>query len=139
MPGFVNTGLNLVHVDDVAAGHLSALRHGRIGERYVLGGENVMLADMLGAIAGLVGRTPPRWQIPRTLLFPFAAMSEGLAYITGKEPFATVVGLRMAKHPMFFSSAKARQELDYRPRPYREALGEAIDWFRRHGYIAAHR
>ena len=135
MPGFVDTGLNLVHVDDVAAGHVAALCQGRIGERYILGGQNVSLAQMLGDIARLVGRSPPRLRIPRGLLFPLAFAAEAAAQVTGREPFATVSGLRMAKYRMYFTSAKAERELGYRARPYDEALADAIDWFRRAGYL----
>jgi dihydroflavonol-4-reductase len=135
MPGFVDTGLNLVHVDDVAAGHVAALCQGRIGERYILGGQNVSLAQMLGDIARLVGRSPPRLRIPRGLLFPLAFAAEAAAQVTGREPFATVSGLRMAKHRMYFTSAKAERELGYRARPYDQALADAIDWFRRAGYL----
>jgi dihydroflavonol-4-reductase len=135
MPGFVDTGLNLVHVDDVAAGHVAALRQGRIGERYILGGQNVSLGQMLADIAQLVGRSPPRLRIPRTVLFPLAFAAEALAQATGREPFATVNGLRMAKYHMYFTSAKAERELGYRARPYGEALADAIDWFRRAGYL----
>jgi dihydroflavonol-4-reductase len=135
MPGFVDTGLNLVHVDDVAAGHVAALRQGRIGERYILGGQNVTLAQMLADIARLVGRSPPRLRIPRGLLFPLALAAEAAAQVTGREPFATVSGLRMAKYHMYFTSAKAERELGYRARPYGEALADAIEWFGRAGYL----
>jgi hypothetical protein len=110
MPAFVDTGLNLVHVDDVAAGHLAALRRGRIGERYVLGGENVLLSAMLADIAGLVGRRPPRLQLPRQLIYPLAVGAEALARLTGRTPFVTRDGLRMARHKMFFTDVKARRE-----------------------------
>ncbi len=83
MPGFLDTGLNLVHVDDVADGHLAALKHGDIGERYILGGENVLLADMLADIASLVGRRPPRWRIPRAVVIPVAYAAEATARLTG--------------------------------------------------------
>ncbi len=135
MPGYIDTGLNLVHVDDVAAGHLAALQRGRIGERYILGGQNVPLRDMLGEIAHRVGRRPPRLRLPRTMMFPIAYGAEALALITGREPFVTTTGLRLAKDRMFFSSAKAERELDYRARPYGEAIGDAIDWFRARGYL----
>jgi dihydroflavonol-4-reductase len=135
MPGFVDTGLNLVHVDDVAAGHLAALGKGRIGERYILGGQNVLLRDMLGEIARYVGRTPPRLRLPRRLLFPIAYGAEALARFSGKEPFVTVTGLRLAKEHMYFTSQKAERELDYRARPYTQAIGEAIDWFRQRHYL----
>src|SRR5437867_7300764 len=135
IPGFVDTGLNLVHVDDVAAGHLAALLRGKIGERYILGGQNVALADMLHDIAGLVGRRAPRLRLPRGLLYPIAAVAEMMAARTRREPFSTLDGLRMAKHRMFFTSAKAEQELGFRSRPYTEGLSDAVDWFRRAGYI----
>jgi dihydroflavonol-4-reductase len=135
IPGFVETGLNLVHVDDVADGHLAALRHGAIGERYILGGANVFFADMLADIARLVGRKPPRLRIPRAVAVPFAYAAEATAWFTGREPFATVDGLRMAEHHMFFTAAKAERDLGYRARPYREALDDAIRWVRQAGYL----
>lgn len=135
MPAFLDAGLNLVHVDDVADGHLLALDKGRIGERYILGGEDVMLAAMLADIAKIVGREPPAIRIPRAPLFPFAWINEQIARTLGRTPFLTVDSLRMAKHRMFFSSAKAIGELGYRARPYREALEDAIGWFRKAGMI----
>jgi dihydroflavonol-4-reductase len=130
MPAFVDTGLNLVHVDDVAHGHLLALLHGRIGERYILGGENVTLARMLEMIATLVGRAAPRIRLPRRAVYPIAFVSEAIARFTGREPFATLDGLRMARYRMFFTSAKAQSELGYGARPAIEALRDAIAWFR---------
>jgi dihydroflavonol-4-reductase len=135
MPAFVETGLNLAHVDDVAAGHLAALDRGRIGERYILGGDNVFLADMLADIARLVGRRPPTIKLPRTMLYPVAYGAELLASLRGVEPFITRDGLRMARHHMFFDDSKARRELGYVSRPYREGLADAIAWFRVHGYL----
>jgi dihydroflavonol-4-reductase len=135
MPGFVDTGLNLVHVDDVAAGHLAALELGRIGERYILGGENVFLADMLSDIAHLVGRRPPKLKLPRRMLYPIAYGAELMARVRGGEPFATVDGLRMASKHMFFDDAKARRELGYVSRPYRDGLQDAIAWFRAQGRL----
>lgn len=130
MPAFVESGLNLVHVDDVAEGHRLALEHGRVGERYVLGGQDVSLRAMLATIARLTGRKPPTIRIPRAPLFPLAWANEALARVTGKEPFLTRDGLRMAAHNMYFSSAKAERDLGYRARPYEEALTDAIAWFR---------
>jgi dihydroflavonol-4-reductase len=135
MPGFVDTGLNLVHVDDVAAGHLAALRLGRTGERYILGGENVTLADMLADIANMVGRRRPKLRIPRAMVYPIAYGAELAARLSGREPFVTLDGLRMARYKMFFDDGKARRELGYGSRPYREGLGDAIAWFRAHGYL----
>jgi len=135
MPGFVDTGLNFVHVDDVAAGHLAALDRGKLGERYILGGENVYLRDMLAKIARIVGRSPPRWRVPIAPLFPLAVLAEGVGLITGREPFLTLDGLRMARHHMFFNDTKARRELGYSSRPYQQGIADAIAWFRQHGYI----
>ncbi len=135
MPGFVDTGLNLVHVDDVAAGHVAALAHGKIGERYILGGENVLLADMLRDIARLVGRRPPRFKLPRAPLYPLAATAEMVAALTGREPFLTLDGLRMSRQLMYFSNAKAVRVLHFRARPYAEGLRDAVDWFLGAGYL----
>ena len=135
MPAFVDTGLNLVHVDDVAAGHVAALERGAIGERYILGGENVLLADMLRDIAKLVGGRPPRLELPRAPLYPLAAAAQMFAVVTGREPLLTLDGLRMSRQRMFFSSAKAERELGFRARPYVEGLRDAIDWFRAAGYL----
>jgi dihydroflavonol-4-reductase len=135
MPAFLDTGLNLVHVDDVADGHLAALKHGMIGERYILGGDNVLLADMLADIASLVGRRPPRWRLPRAVVIPLAYAAEATARLTGRDPFTTLDGIRMAEHRMFFTAAKAERDLGFRPRPYRGALEDAIRWFRAAGYL----
>jgi dihydroflavonol-4-reductase len=135
MPGYVDTGLNLVHVDDVASGHLAALRHGEIGERYILGGENVPLGTMLADVANIVGRRPPTLRLPIAALYPVAFGAELWARLTGKVPFATLDGLRMARHHMFFSDAKARRDLGYTSRPYRRAIEDAITWFKQAGYV----
>jgi dihydroflavonol-4-reductase len=135
MPAYVDTGLNLVHVDDVAAGHVLALQKGRVGERYILGGQDVLLGDMLAEITRQTGRSPPKLRLPRRLIFPIAYAAEAAAYVTGREPFVTTTGLRLAKDRMFFTSAKAERELSYRARPYAEAVAAAIAWFRAHGYL----
>lgn len=135
MPAFVDTGLNLVHVDDVAKGHVAALFKGRTGERYILGGEDVTLADMLARIAQICGRKPPKIRLPRQLIFPLAYGAERIAKLTKREPFVTADGLRMAKYRMFFSSAKAGRELGFSARPVGEALQDAIHWFRAEGYL----
>jgi dihydroflavonol-4-reductase len=131
----VETGLNLVHVDDVAEGHMRALTKGRIGENYILGGHNVMLKEMLAEIARLLGRKPPRLSLPRAPLYPFAYIAETLARITRKEPMLTVDALKMARHKMFFSSLKAKQELGYTTRPWRLAIADAVNWFKVAGYL----
>ena len=135
VPGFVDTGLNLVHVDDVADGHIAALKLGAIGQRYILGGENVLLSDMLADIAHMVGRRPPQWRVPRAVALSVAYAEEATAWLTGRSPFTTVDGVRMAEHRMFFTAAKAERELGFRPRPYRAALADAIRWFEQAGYL----
>ncbi|MGE3624363.1 MAG: hopanoid-associated sugar epimerase [Bdellovibrionales bacterium] len=134
MPAYVDTGLNVVHVDDVAMGHWLAYERGRIGERYILGGENLGLGDILGIIADIADRPPPAIKLPRELIFPIACAAEAVARFTSKEPFVTVDALRMAKKKMFFSSGKAERELGYKSRPARAAIADAIDWFRQNGY-----
>ncbi len=135
MPAFVDSGLNLVHVDDVAQGHLLAANKGRVGERYILGGEDVPLSAMLAEIAHRCGRKPPTVQLPVTPLFPLAWAAQQWARISGKEPFLTLDSLRMARHHMYYSSAKAAHELGYDPRPWSEAVGDALDWFRDAGML----
>jgi dihydroflavonol-4-reductase len=135
IPAFVDTGLNFVHVDDVAAGHLLAFEKGRIGERYILGGENLTLRQLLETIAELAGRKAPRLRLPRAPLMPLAFAAERLAHLTGKEPLLTLDGLRMSRYRMFFTSAKAEHDLGYRSRPYREGVVDALSWFRTAGYL----
>ena len=136
IPAFVDTGLNVVHVDDVAAGHLLAFERGQIGERYILGGENLALAEILAVIARLSGRRAPRLRLPHGLVLPLAHAAEGWARLTGGgEPFVTVDGLRMARKRMFFSSAKAETALGFKARPAEAALADAVAWFREAGYL----
>jgi len=124
-----------VHVDDVADGHLLALDHGRIGENYVLGGQDATLQQMLAGIAKLRGRRAPRIKLPRAPLYPLAYAAETVARFTGKEPFLTADALRMSGYHMFFSSEKAQRELGYKARPYMEGLTDALEWFGQAGYL----
>jgi dihydroflavonol-4-reductase len=135
MPAYVDTGLNLVHVDDVAQGHLLAFAKGKVGERYVLGGDDLSLARLLALIAERVGRKPPTVVLPRLPLFPIAWVAEGWARLSGGEPFVTADGLKMAAKKMYFSSAKAMRELGYAPRPAAAGIADALDWFRGNGYL----
>ncbi|HEY2753241.1 hopanoid-associated sugar epimerase [Phenylobacterium sp.] len=136
IPAFVDTGLNLVHVDDVAAGHLLALARGRVGERYVLGGQDVSLRDLLALIAALAGRRPPAVKLPIGPLRPLADLAEQIGRLTGREPFLTRDALKMAEHHMYFSSAKAERALGYHARPYRDAVRDALAWFQAAGYLS---
>jgi dihydroflavonol-4-reductase len=135
MPAYVDTGLNVVHVDDVAAGHLQALQLGRAGECYILGGEDMTLRAILIEIAGLVGRSPPHVRLPAQALLPVAFVAESLARMTGGTTRITVEGVRLARKRMFFSSEKAARELGYRARPAREALADAVRWLSAQGLL----
>ncbi|RME35496.1 MAG: NAD-dependent epimerase/dehydratase family protein [Gammaproteobacteria bacterium] len=135
IPAYVDTGLNLAHVDDVATGHLLAFERGRIGRRYILGGENLSLREILELVARLCGRRPPRLRLPHAAVLPVAWISEAWAWLSnGPEPRATVDGLRMARKWMYFSSERAERELGYRSRPAEEAVRDALQWFRARGY-----
>jgi len=135
-PAYVDTGLNIVHVDDVAEGHWLAYQQGQIGERYILGGENLSLKEIFSRLAALSGHAPPRVRLPRPLIYPIAIASETWTRLRGSGvPLVTVDQLRMAKKRMFFSSEKAGRTLGYRPRPAQEALRDAYQWFREHHYL----
>ncbi len=137
MPAYVDTGLNVVHVDDVASGHLMAFERGKLGERYVLGAQNMTLKQILVEIARLSGQRAPRIRLPHNLILPVAYAAEAWTRITGAaEPRVTVDGVRLAKKTMFFSIAKARRELGFAPRPAAEALADAVGWFREHDYCS---
>ena len=136
MPAYVDTGLNVAHVEDVAVGHLLAFEKGQIGARYILGGEDLSLRDILTKIAVIVGGKPPRISLPRGPLFPLAYATELLAKLRNSgEPMLTVDSLRMSRKRMFFSSAKAEKQLGYTARPALEALQDAIRWFRDNQYL----
>jgi dihydroflavonol-4-reductase len=140
MPAYVETGLNVVHADDVADGHLLALQQGRIGERYILGSEDMSLREILTAVAHITGGRPPRVSLPHGLVFPIAFLMEAWARLTGgEEPMVTTDGVRLSRKRMFFSSAKAVRELGYAPRPAHAAIEEAIAWFRENGYLGRRR
>lgn len=130
LPAYVDTGLNVAHVDDVAQGHLLALERGTVGESYILGGEDMTLRSILVKVAAMSGRTPPRIRLPIAAVLPVAYVSEFWARLTGREPLATVDGVKMARKFMYFSSAKAKAALGYAPRPADAALADAVAWFR---------
>ena len=134
MPAYVNTGLNVAHADDIAHGHLLAYTHGKPGERYILGGENMTLLQILQTIDGIRGKRTRRLNLPVRLVLPAAWLMEKMATITNVEPRVTVDGVRMAKKRMFYSSDKAVRELGYRYRPASEALEDATNWFQENGY-----
>jgi dihydroflavonol-4-reductase len=135
MPAYVDTGLNIVHVDDVAAGQLLAYERGRAGERYILGGQDMSLREILEMIARLEGRNPPRIRLPYGVVLPIAYLAEGFARLSGSSGRITLEGVRMSRKKMFFSSAKAVRELGYRWRPPVQAFEDAIRWFRDNGLL----
>jgi dihydroflavonol-4-reductase len=135
-PAYVDTGLNVVHVDDVAAGHLLAFERGRVGERYILGGEDMALREILVQICRLAGRSPPRIRLPHSALLPVAYASEALARLTGGRTRVTVEAVRLARKHMYFSSAKAARELGYSWRPPALAFADALLWFRQQGMVS---
>jgi dihydroflavonol-4-reductase len=135
MPAYVDTGLNIVHVDDVAAGHLLAYERGKSGERYILGGQDMTLREILGVIAALVGRAPPTIRLPYAAILPLAYVAEAFARVSGRSGRLTLEGLRMSRKRMFFSSAKATQELGYHSRPPQAAFEDALRWFRERGLL----
>jgi len=137
IPAYIDTGLNIVHVDDVAEGHVLAYERGRIGESYILGGEDFLLRDLLRLIAEVAGQKPPTIALPSAALYPVALGCELAARLFHIDPLVTREMLVMARKKMFFSSAKARRELGYAPRPAREAIVDAVAWFRAHRKLAA--
>jgi dihydroflavonol-4-reductase len=138
MPAYVDTGLNVVHVDDVGLGHALALERGAVGEAYILGGTDLRLEEILAMIDDIMGRAiARRRRLPRQALWPVALGMEGAARTFRIEPLVTREMLAMAKKRMFFSSAKAREKLGYEPRPARQALADAIAWFRAEGRLRA--
>ena len=134
IPAYVDTGLNVAHVDDVAQGHLLAFDRGEPGKCYILGGENLSLKTILEIICDYANLPAPRLRLPHNLVYPFAWLAEKWALASNKEPFVTVDGVNMAKKFMYFTSARAQQTLDYKSRPARQAIEDAVDWFRENGY-----
>ena len=135
MPAFVDTGLNLVDVEDTAEGHLLACERGRVGERYILGCENLTLEQILTRLAAISGGNAPRWRIPYAVAYAAGLASTGWANLTGQEPRAPIDAVRMARKKMFVSMDKAKRELGFNPQPVDGALQRAVDWFRAHGYV----
>jgi dihydroflavonol-4-reductase len=135
MPAYVDTGLNIAHVDDIAAGHLLAFDRGKVGERYILGGDDMSLRDILAQISGLVGRKPPSIRLPYAAVLPIAYAAEAIGRVTGRSGRVTLEGVRMSRKRMFFSSSKAVRELGYRWRPPIQAFADAVGWFRERGLL----
>ncbi len=139
MPAWMDTGLDIVHVDDVAEGHRLAFERGTAGRGYILGGENLALRDIIRRVARLAGRRGPWFRMPAGVILPVAHAVEACARATGREPSITVAGVRLARKPMYFSHRRATDELGYRPRPADAALADAVHWFVRHGRASRRR
>jgi dihydroflavonol-4-reductase len=139
MPGYVDTGLNFVPVEDCARGHLLAAERGRVGERYILGGRNLTLKQMLEMLAAASGRPAPRWKFPYALAYAAGCVDTGVSRLLGREPQIPLEGVRMARHKMFVDASKAGRELGFAPGPIEVALERAVAWYESNGYVAAGR
>ncbi|HEX7324574.1 MAG TPA: hopanoid-associated sugar epimerase [Rhodanobacteraceae bacterium] len=135
MPAYVDTGLDVVHVDDVAEGHVLAYERGQRGRRYLLGGENLSLKQILAQVAAITGRHAPWVKLPHAAVLPVAYVAEAWARVSGHPPTVSVDAVKLARHRMYFSHRRAETELGYHARPAREALADAIQWFRDNGYL----
>ncbi len=135
MPAYVDTGLNVVAVEDVAAGHLLAAEKGRIGERYILGARNMTLKQILDALSMITGRPAPRVRLPHAVALAAGYADEWFSWLTGREPRIPVEGVKMSRHRMFVESDKAGRELGYQPGPVETALERAVRWYEAHGYV----
>ncbi|MGB6199701.1 MAG: hopanoid-associated sugar epimerase [Candidatus Acidiferrales bacterium] len=136
MPGYVDTGLNFVAVEDAAAGHLLAAERGKVGERYLLGGENLSLHELLDGLAQVSGRPAPRFRVPIAVAFAAAYADAFVARLSGREPHIPIDGVRIARHSMFVDCSKAARDLGFAPGPVAAALGRAVRWYQDNGYVA---
>ncbi len=139
MPAYVDTGLNVVAVEDVAAGHLLAAERGRVGERYILGGRNMTLKQILDVLSDVSRRPAPRLRIPHAVALAAAYADQAFSRMAGREPRIPVEGVRMARHKMFVDSSKAARELEYQTTPVERALERAVQWYERNHYIGDRR
>lgn len=135
LPAYIDTGLNLVDVRDVAMGHLQACEKGRVGERYILGAENLTLSQILARLAAISGRPAPTTQLPYAVAYAAGIVTTAWARVTGKPPLAPLDAVKMARKRMFVTHEKARRELGFEPGPVDDAMRRAVDWFRANGYV----
>ena len=135
MPAYLDTGLNMIAVEDCASGHLLAEKHGRIGEKYILGNSNLTLREIFANLAGITGLSAPKVRLPYTPILLAAYINEGLSWVTGKEPLIPLAGVQMAAKFMFFDSTRAVRELGLPQTPVIDALQRAVEWFRMNGYV----
>jgi dihydroflavonol-4-reductase len=139
MPGYVDTGLNFVPVEDCARGHLLAAERGRVGERYILGGRNLTLKQMLDILSSISGRPAPRWKFPHVLAYAAGYVDTAVSRVRGREPQIPLDGVRMARHKMFVDASKAERELGFAPGPIEAAFERAVAWYGSNGYAATGR
>jgi dihydroflavonol-4-reductase len=139
MPGYVDTGLNFVPVEDCARGHLLAAERGKIGERYILGGSNLTLKQMLDILSSISGRRAPRWKFPHAVAYAAGCVDTAVSRLVGREPQIPLEGVRMARHKMFVDASKASRDLGFAPGPIEAALERAVAWYESNGYIVAGR
>ena len=137
IPSYIDTGLNIVHVEDVAMGHWLAAQKGRIGERYILGGENLTLKQVLDLLAEVSGLPGPKFKTPYAVAYAFGAIDTAIAVMRGTTPMAPLDAIKMARHYMWFSSEKAKAELGFSPRAAKLALKDAVEWYLANGYAKA--
>lgn len=136
MPAYLDTGLNIIAVEDCARGHLLAEQKGRVGQKYILGNANLTLRVIFGILAEITGLSAPKVRLPYTPILLAAYINEGLSKITGKEPLIPLAGVQMAAKFMYFDSSRAVEELQLPQTPVRDALQRAVEWFRQHGYVS---
>jgi len=139
MPGYVDTGLNFVPVEDCARGHLLAAERGRVGERYILGGRNLTLKQMLDILSSISGRPAPKWKFPHVLAYAAGYVDTAVSWVRGREPQIPLDGVRMARHKMFVDASKAERELGFVSGPIEAALERAVAWYETNGYAATGR
>ena len=139
MPGYVETGLNFVGVEECAAGHLLVAEKGKVGERYLLGGENLTLKGMLDILARLTGLPAPKLKIPHGLALGVAYFESGFSRMLGREPQIPVEGVKIAQHMMFVDCTRAQKELGFQPGPVAAALDRAVRWYEANGYVSKRR
>jgi dihydroflavonol-4-reductase len=137
MPAYVDTGLNVAAVEDIAAGHLLAAEKGRVGERYILGARNMTLKQILDALSAITGRPAPRVRLPHAVALAAGYADQLFSRLAGREPQIPVEGVKMSRHRMFVESDKASRELGYKPTSVEAALERAVRWYEQHGYLAA--
>ena len=137
MPAYVDTGLNLIDVRDVAAGHLLAAERGKPGEKYILGNRNMTLKEILDSLAAITGLPAPRTRLPHWIPLAYSAVDTALSRLTGRPPRASFESVRMSTHRMFFDASRAVRELGLQQTPVEEALARAVEWFRKNGYVRA--